>query len=504
MAFSALIGINMLNESKTTSNSARSNPVRVATNYLKGSQSLDPVNIANVQEYELVRNLYGRLIEYNTQGELMAGIPQSFNWEGKRLIFHFAQKVRTIGGNVVGAEDAARSLKRAIMFRRTGHGDLRNFLCPEFQLKSLEDKCPGIEVQGERLILTPIHESMRPHLLAVLESADFSIIPLESLNPNPREPTLLNHRNTSGPYYVDSDKDSGAWQLKANPNHYLYNQEMPSTIELVPVSTMDTAEMLEKGIVDIIPTSVYFSGSSAVRILNQRTHYNVHESMPIRVLMACFTPRAINEFSVQQRFFAGATLAKFMNTDFFSLPGRSVTIEFFQGLSDGSLNDGQKMEIKQLRASQVRPAFTKPITIGATGPTYDLLVTFLKDYPEISAVKTPISAYLMPMNERPDIYVVSSDAAWTESVSLLGHNFEVGIFQLPDVDGDRWIKAYAATEDRAERISKLQDLHYNLLKSAVIYPTFVSPYYAVANHKWRLPFSTFSAGTELWKIRPAQ
>lgn len=473
--------------------------LKMGSNFLRSSKHLDPARITNLEEYELVRNLYSRLVEYNANGELISGAADSFQWQGPDLVFSFGQKVQTIEGDFLTAADASVSLKRAIYLEKTGHGDLRTFLCPNTSLKSLVEDCPGIKVIGNKLILRPVKASLGAHLIALLESADFSIIPRNALNADSQDPYIKSHRNTSGPFYVEMDADDGGWILKANPRHYHYSNKIPQTVQLVPATSSNVAQLFTERNIDLVPTPIFLSSTDAEQAIADRSKVSVHESIPIKVLMACFTPSAVRRFSVEQRMFAASLIEKFLTTNF-AAPGSKPTVELFQAMSDGSLTAESRDSLKAVRTHPQRPRFTEPLRVAAVTSSFDRVKAALSGYPEVEVVKTEVPAYQLPLNERPDLYVVSSDSAWTESLSLLGHNFRVGIFHKPGVDGDKWIKDYADIEDRETRIEALTSLHESLLRSVVIYPIYVSPYTAVAHKPWKLSFSTFSAGTELWRI----
>lgn len=475
-------------------------PMKMASNYRKSVRFLDPARITNLEEYELVRNLFGRLVEYDTNGELVPGIAASFRWQQNDLIFAFGSKARTASGQPITAQDAAFSLKRAVLMEKTGHGDIRTFLCSDHKLTSIDEACPGIRVEENELILTTTQSEYAPHLLALLGNADFSIIPRSSLSSDSKQPELVNFRETSGPYFVDQDREDGSWILKANPNHFLYSMEMPQIVELVPTTSQEAAKLFTSGDIDLVPTYLPLTGSDGANILNNRTDNSIHESMPIRVLMACFTPRAVRDFSPEQRQFIGQILEKHF-LEKFPVPGGKSTVEFFQALSDGTLSNEQRQTLRERRKSSNRPIFKRPMQFGVIASGYELAKKSFADFPEIEIVKKDRSAYQLPLDERLDFYVVSSDAAWSESVSLLGHNFHIGIFHSPHLDGNKWVRDYASTPERERRIMKLSELHYDLLSSVVIYPIYVSPYYAAAHLPWHLQFSTFSAGTELWRIR---
>lgn len=173
--------------------------MRWGTVFHQGSEHLDPTRIDFLDQYELVMNLYRPLVEYDSQNRLTSAVALRYDWDDKSLIFHFSpDRVRTIDGYSVMAQDAEISLKRAILFKSTGHGDIRRFLCPGYNLKSIADPCPGIRLDGDsKLILTPVLPSMKSHLLKALESADYSIIPVSSLDLT--DPRILKSNHTETP-----------------------------------------------------------------------------------------------------------------------------------------------------------------------------------------------------------------------------------------------------------------------------------------------------------------
>lgn len=475
--------------------------MRMATVFPKSSLELDSARINSMEEYELIQNLYRPLVEYDRQLNLAPAAAESFHWEGNDLVFSFSdERIRTIDGHPLTAEDAARSLKRAIFYGNTGHGDLRTFLCPREPLKSINDSCPGIRVEGNRLVLTPTEPHLKSHLLKILESADYSIIPAAALDPDPKNPRFVSHRNTSGPYYVEQDSADGAWVLRINPRHYHFHPDMPQEIRLVPVDYVDVVRRFRDGDFDYISAGAIAGDEEFNRLLESAPDINVHESLPFRVRLICMNPRIMKEFTADERLYVAGLLAKFVNANSL-LRGAKPTVEFFQALSEGTLSEEQRSEIQRSRSSVPAPRLKRPMTIGGPEPLYSKFVEFFKETPEIRVLKLEDYAFGYPVEKRPDVYVVTSDSAWTESLSLLGHNFNVSIFHLPDFDGKKWLEDYIRTESKESRLQQLKSLHFDLLKKAALYPVAVSPYYSVARKPWLPEFSTFSSGTELWQMR---
>lgn len=475
--------------------------MKMATVFFKSAQDLDPSKILSMEEYELVQNLHSSLVEYDINQNLQPGVAKSFVWEGDDLVFEFDPKrAVTVDGDAIGAEDAARSLKRSVLYGGTGHGDLRTFLCPGQKLNSIDDACPGIQVRDGRLVLTPVRPYYKSHLVKILANADYAILPRKALSGDPAKPAIISQRNTTGPYYLDKDDAGGAWVLKINPSSYHYHADMPQLIELVPTDYGEAAARLMKGDFDYLAASAIVGGEDFDRVLDRTREFNFHESMAFRIRLICFSPRALKEFTPAQRFH-GARLMEAYLKQLKSLRGSKPTVEYFQALSEGTLSEPQRQEISNLRKSEQGGALPRPFTIGGPKENAEKLRAYFKDNPEIRVLDLDDYPYGLPVDQRPDIYVVSSDSAWTESLASLGHNFEAHIFQLPGLDGGLWLRDYIETPDKDVRLRKLKQLHFDLLKNAAIYPVAVSPYFTVARKPWTLGFSTFSSGTELWQVR---
>lgn len=474
-------------------------PLKMGYNFDRSAAELDPARIHTAYEYGLVRNLYSRLVERDQNSQLGPGVAETFQTEETSVTFEFGSRVKTVDGHVINAQDAEISLKRLIMRGRTGHGDIRRLLCPGVEIKAPSDGCPGISRDRNRLKLSVTHPHLLPLLLSTLESADYSILPADAIDPNTGD-LIGSHRNTSGPYYVSKDSPTGALELKANPNHFLFSPQMPQIIQMVPVGLLEGLKLFLDGEVDLLPTTQSFNTDEAEKILRSGD-YDIHETLPLKVRIIQFSYQAVIDFSPEQRRFAGRVVGNAL-TKLLPLVRSKATSQFFQGLSEGSLTEAQFAEIEGLRNDPARPKFSKPIEVAFNEKFAPAFRDELKDYPEIRVVVSKVPAASMPFDRRPDMYAISNDSASTEDLNLLGHNFEVGNFFLPGLNKDKWLNEYLSNTDKNHRISALNLLHYRMLKEVIFYPVSAAPYFAAIRHPWKLNQSSLSAGTRLWRIRP--
>jgi ABC-type transport system substrate-binding protein len=476
-------------------------PLRVGNNFNRSVLELDPANIQNLAEYEFVDYLYGRLVQYDANQQLVTDLAETFYWDNNNLIFEFGKSHKTSNGELITAEDAYYSIKRAIYLRKTGHGDLRSFLCPNHVLKSIYDDCPGIKFHDNKLILTPVETSYSSFLLPFLESADFSIISKKNIDFTATNLPIKSFDNATGPYYVAKDATDGSWILKANKYNPKYSTEMPQEVHMVPASFQNAYELLINDRIDLVPTYLGLTwGKNAQQVYDNPERFNSFQTLPIKVIILCFTPDAVKNFSIEQRMQAGKSIAEAFKKRSVA-PGSVDTFEFFQGVSDGNLNDDQKEIIKALRNNLSIKAFNNVLRFSTNPGAYDHYKDKLKENLEIDVVERDTAASGLPLSERLDTYLIVTDSAWNENISLLGHNFAAGIFHLPNFNKEKWLNEYIHTDNRETRLEKLRTLHFELLKQGVIYPITVSSYMAFGNKKWKLNFLPFIAGSQLWRMR---
>ncbi|MFZ4402871.1 MAG: hypothetical protein ACOYOK_02105 [Pseudobdellovibrionaceae bacterium] len=478
--------------------------LRVLNGYEKSIYSVEPTRINTIDEYNILRSLYGQLLYYDHNNELQLDVPSGVTWEGLDLVFKFGQPRKAIDGTLIGAEDAYLSLKRVMFLEKTGHGDLRKLLCPNHKLNHINDPCPGLKLDGDRLILTVHNSKLQPFLMPFLENVDMSIIPKSSIDWQSPALPIIDYKQTSGPYAVVEDSPVGEWVFAANPHHHFYDQKMPQKIQFVIQSKLgmfSNGSIIDKiALVDLIPTYIPIKASQAEEV-KKTGKFNLHESYPIRVEMLIFTPKAVKDFTPAQRRHAAKLI---VDQKIYLDPPYNAkrTVEFFQTLSDGTLDNGQKVELENLRSDKTYTTFKRPITTTIRPGRFEDYKNTFKNQSELQFTKRPTLSVLdLKPGDRGDYYYINNDTAWTENLGLLSYNFGVQFFHLPGLDPDKWLDDYINTEDKEERMKKLRKLHYEMLKEVVIYPFAVSPYIAFSAKPWTMNFSRYNAGIELWRMR---
>jgi ABC-type transport system substrate-binding protein len=193
--------------------------LRVAFPYAKPLSVYEPTKIHYAPEYIFLENVFSPLIELHQEnGDIVQGVADRFEWVGNELHFHIRDGLTTVTGIPITAKDAEFSLKRLLVKSGNTHGNFHDLMCINYEMKTIEDNCPGIRVEGNTLVLAP--DERKEFLLPMVAALDFAIIPKGSVDPKTLD--IIDYKNTSGPYYVKEDDGKGNIKLGVNQNHYHY------------------------------------------------------------------------------------------------------------------------------------------------------------------------------------------------------------------------------------------------------------------------------------------
>jgi hypothetical protein len=484
---------------RTTISNGGSKLLKVAYPYFSSITGIDPANVKTANEASLVRNIYSRLVEYSTDGKLVGGVAESFEWQGGEIHLLIRKGLKTIDGWNITAKDVELSLKRLIVKQSNTHGDLANFLCPQARLKKLTDECIGIRVVGNTVVLIPADESKKTFLLPLLASLDFSIVPENSVDIG-KDLSIKDFRNTSGPYYVDRDDLNGGFLLKANPAHYRYSAEMPQTIQVVPTRHEDMINRFKSGEIDLIPTVDSPRYGEVLKLREVFPEADLHQTIPIKIWAVMFSRTAQRELSAEQRLYLGSKIRKAYLSSFLD-SGVTPTIEFFPLFGDGSLSVEQHNEIERVNLTERRPEFKRKVVFGAPPSSLEKVRRAFAEIAEIEVVEIRKALWEIPESEQPDLGIFYTDSAFYEDISLISYNAEIGSFGMTRDEGINWINSYMAIADKRDRLERLRSLHFELLKKGLVVPLGAAPYYALVRNPWKFENSKFFAGMSLWQVR---
>lgn len=464
-----------------------------------GMFRLDTAKLSDLSKYVLAKNLYSTLIEYDELGNIVPNLVESFSWNDKEIKFQFSDKVKSKDGGTVSAQDAEFSLKRMIFLDSGAHGSLANFLCPGIKLNSIRDICPGIETIENLLILRPSDPKAIPLLISSLDNADYSIVPIKSVDLTKKDLPIVDRSNTSGPYFVSSVVTDKELVLEANPNHFKYSEEMPKKVLIRIATDFESYDLFSKGELNFLTTATNFVGDSAANIIENKQNV-VHQTLPLKVAMVRFSKSARDRLSNTDRFYIANRISNALSKAYTRFKGKKVE-QLLQSLSEGALNQTQMNEIESLRKIPQNYKLKSAVSIGISERFKEVFTKELIDDPNLKVLSSPTSAFFLPEDQKPDAFFMTMDTAWNENLSLIGHAISSKVFYLPGVDLEKWLQNYSSQDQKETRIKNLNELHFAVIKEAMFVPLEVMPYFTVSNENWELNQSNISTGTNFWKIR---
>ncbi len=465
---------------------------------LRETGILDPLLVKENLEYEVLKNLYARLVRRSNDGRIVADLPESFYWKENQLIFVFHDQFKSSIGSVVGVEDAYMSLKRSMILNPYRAGGLQQFLCPDYSLHSIHDTCPGLEIKGNQLVLTLVNINARDLLLEYLESVEFSIVPREAINFNKSQLSLINNINTTGVYFVNTDSAMG-FRILANKDHKFFSKGMPEVIDFVPVLNISSlSEMVDQNI-DVVSNTSSFSLNAVDDSKLDFFGYRRFSTAPIMVYSIIISDQALKDFSYDQLAEVVATYETHYLKMFLS-SNATTSYQLYPPGSEGTLENDQLEKITAMRTQLKRTPFKRKFDLKVSKHSYEKAKSALAPFEFINVIRTEEYPSLMPTQERGDGYFIILDSAWIENISDLSYHFNLDYFRLKDQKPSEWFENFINRSSKQERIKELNSLHYDLLTRGVLFPLVAVPVSTYVKKKWTLDFNQYFVSIDYWRF----
>lgn len=479
--------------------------LNVAFPYAKPVTIYEPTRIYYAPEYIFLENVFSPLIELHPKtGEPVPSVAEKFEWVGDELHFHIRDDLKTVDGKAITAEDAAFSLKRLLVKSGNTHGNFHDLMCINSTLKTVEDDCPGIRTKDNILILAP--GKKKTFLLPMVATLDFAIIPKSSVDPKTLD--IVDYRNTSGPYYVESDDGKGNITLKANAAHFHHKATMPQTLNLVPAGIdghKSSLELFEEGKVDYITTIDKLPAQDVIKF-SQDNAGNLHTTMNIRTYVLTFTDKGLKKFSKEERLKIGMAFKAGFREYHKSSPGFTPTDQFFVPFGDGGLDDAREDKlIKEISEYETKDIIDTKLKISSIriGKIDGLNEVLQKKFSKLNFYEGKMVPSFMKNpkdDEIPDAFVSGPDTGFLEDIGLISYSINAGFFGADKEKVRAWLKEYMETPDKEKRVSELKDLHERVLKEGILIPMVSSPYAAFTRKGWKIGISQIYANNPLWPI----
>ncbi len=478
--------------------------LRVAFPYKNKVEFYEPTRIHLAPEYIFLENTFSPLIELGKKdGNPEAGVAEEFNWVGDELHLKIRDDLKTTTGIKITAEDALFSLKRVLVISANTHGNFKDIMCPDEDIKDIEAPCAGMKVKGNTLILKP--KGKKTFLLPMLAAIDFAVIPKGSVDPKTLK--IVDYKNTSGPYYVEKDDGNGKITLLANKNHYHYKGNIAQQIELVPAGIdgeKDSITLFKENKVDFITTIDKLNPEKVIDF-SEESGAELHSTMNIRTFILCFTSKGLKRFNKEQRLWIGKKMKDIFRDHFLSKSGFEVVDQFFPIHGDGSIDDEKMNTVKSLFQNSNSPvdlsgANLSIVRLGNTSEYKSKITEVFKGLKVTDGKNVPAFLKYEDESEMPDFWIGGPDTGFMEDIGLISYSLNAGIFGDIKQEIKQWLHDYMTLETKTKRMDRLKDLHKKTLESAVLVPLVSAPYVAVARKGWKIELSQIFANNPLWPV----
>lgn len=476
---------------------SHSSELKVLLNSPLPASYYDPARAYAPQDYFFLENTFSTLLDYSADGKLVSGIAETFRWRGTEANFSIRPGLKTTDGHIIDAYDAEQSLKRLFVLGGRDNNLLRVMLCGSLPLKSIFDTCPGLRVNDGGSTLTMKFIEKKTFLFHLLTNIQYAVIPRASVDPVTLK--IIDHRNTSGPYFVSSDKGEGVWELRANQSHYRYSSDMPQSVKSVPLLSLISNEQalakLTESSVDYIISSLVRNPDDKRRFVSENHGFNINFTHAVRMIYIVFTDKGLNTLTEKERFFIARKMRKLY------LSGRQMCEAPDQLFKlDGALSRAQLTEVRKLLNGSGDITITKKLSVAWLRQYLFRKEDSLQEWlPHLS--EPDEQARKKDTTLKPDFFLGSGDIGFQDDVGLAFNYLRITFFDMNPKEKDKWLTGYLAAPDRKARTHMLQDLHYRTLKEARVLPIALMPYSSVVRKPWKFDYPAMFGGDNLWRLR---
>lgn len=481
-----------------------SQTLRVAFPVAKKVTDYEPTNISLGHEYIFLENVFSPLVEITKNGEIEAGVAEEINWVGDELKLTIRNNLKTRTGVPITASDVVFSLKRLLVLSGNTHGNFKDIVCPDVDIKSVEDECHGIRQDGNSVYLNA--KGRKSFLLPMLAAIDFAIIPKSSVDPITLK--IINYSETSGVYAVTKDDGLGHIELEMNPYHYFAAKNIAQKITLVPIDSSNPDNSLNallKNEVDHLTTIDAAKAEKIIQFSNEQSDFDVHVTMKIRNRVLVFTEKGYKHLTMGERRYIGEKVKQVFTHSIDTGSGFEQSSEFFPHLSEGGLTEDQTNRFNLIKnqdltmpKSKFKLGFIKRGTVEEWSVPLNTVLPQADCYIE---TVPPDFKKNLKFDEMPDAFIASTDTGFMEDIGLISYSLNAGLLGQVKSDRAQWLADYMAIDDKPARIKKLKELHYKALSEVWVVPVMSSPYAAIVRKPWKIELSDLYANNQLWRIK---
>lgn len=466
--------------------------------------NFDPIRAGTSARGNLIRMLYSRLVEYDSEGQIRGVAAQEFRVLGRTVTFIIRDDLKSSKGNPITAEDIAFNFQRVVNLERN-HSDGFGMLdCVGPSGSEDVYGCAGIRVKGNQIEFT-LKPDIEPGIfISMLVGTSYSIVPRPVLLRMGSHGGVANYDETSGYYFLSKDdRKEFRHELSLNAHFPIKVKGMPRKIVFNPIYGDEAVESMLEGRTDFIPTVSSLSKRKARELSDKLGDgVQIHATMPMQLRAVMFTPRGIAELDEDQRRSFGAKIRK-QYLLAFGEEELEPSDQIFPGFLGGELSAEQLDILKSLyEKAESGEMSAKNLEFAVTPKDFKRYHEIISEDSSLTGkvkirefVKAP---WTVPFPEQPHAYVANQDSMYYEDISILSYGLSHGF--LHTQNADEWMKEYIRTSDAGVRLDRLRDLQFRSLKGAYIVPIGFGPYLAAILRPWEMNFSGRFAASPIWQV----
>lgn len=461
--------------SRTLLNGKNMKPLRVGIiqknelELIERLKTLTPFNYQLHSDAMILRSLHGRLVQYDSRGQLQGVLAEEWSWEDTTLTISPLKNVTSTSGIPLTSAIIANSLKMTILKKKEVHGALYSSLkgnTPEEKLSSIVDNGEKVEIH---------FISYSDLIIPTLAAVEYSIV----LNPE-----SISNSDTFGPYHVINDTTI----LHKNNNVPSEITAQCESIKFVPFEfSNELAEAFINNKIDIIPTSTTIPENFENKIIEEKIGIQ-HVTLPIK-LSFFYVFNKSRDLSQDEINYARVSLQTFMQKI-----GYGNTFQIFPKGADGW--------VEQISSNISIDTPKRKISIGILKGSSEMammedLVNFNNLF-ELKILNTPDER----KSEIFDIYWVGYvDVTYKRSLAQVIYTKTMGLNSWDDSKWMNFIETFKFKADDSERIKMLEELNFSVQEnSPSLIPVRHTPYKAYIRNGWVLDASTSFSFTPLYKV----
>lgn len=454
----------------------------------------DPAHIRVTAEATVLSGLYGRLVDYNEKNQLVCYGASRYWVEGNHLHFELSSKWKTSTGRNLTARDVVASFHRLLKTNTNTHGNLLMFAEHDIAADAF------IREQDGQVVIGPIVPMSEEVLVPLLANIDFSVIPLESLNPDNK---IGNYKITSGAVYLGESKENGDFVLNRNIHHHL-DPIHYDRFSFRLLSGMRSLEGIKSGTIHLSSSDFFHTSEdlASLELSKSSSKAEVFQGAAISILSARFSNKFMGRTTPEARFYIAD---QFRNLLLKEMPSLRLSHQLFPDLGEGQLVGTDLIALQDFmeRSRRYRGVLPTKLRVGAYKGEFDILKKMETSF-RFDVQFVELGSYYSPKDggREPDLILVSGDSAFNEDISLVSYYCKSGFWGLTRDECNRFLYQYIRQPDKLKRLEMYRKLHLKVLMLAKVVPFSLTSNYAVAQAGLRLKFNPYIITHDFWKVYP--